>query len=100
MYSTYIKLIYFSNPCTRPTLEEEKEIKANLHKCLGRISHRKVLALYKCFIRSGTFFIFIVKFILSDKQYKNKSYSDNNEHGGSAALTHAQREMKLVENHN
>ena len=33
-------------------------------------------------------------------QYKNKSYSDNSEHHGSAALTDAQREIKCVKNYN
>ena len=33
-------------------------------------------------------------------QYKNKSYSDNNEHHGSVALTDAQHEIKLIKNYN
>ena len=33
-------------------------------------------------------------------QYKNKSYSDNNEHHGSVALTDAQHEIKWVKNYN
>ena len=33
-------------------------------------------------------------------QYKNKSYSDNNEHLGSVALTDAQHEIKWVKNYN
>ena len=33
-------------------------------------------------------------------QYKNKQYSDNNEHHGSAALTDDQHEMKWVKNYN
>ena len=32
-------------------------------------------------------------------QYKNKSYSDNNEHHGLVALTDAQHEIKLVKNY-
>ena len=32
--------------------------------------------------------------------YKNKSYSDNNEHNGSAARTDAQHEIKWVKNYN
>ena len=31
-------------------------------------------------------------------QFKNKSYSDNNKHRGSAAPTDAQRELKWIEN--
>ena len=33
-------------------------------------------------------------------KYKNKSYSENNEHYGSVALTDAQHETKLVKNYN
>ena len=33
-------------------------------------------------------------------QYKNKPYSDNNEHHGSVALTDAQREIKCAKNYN
>ena len=33
-------------------------------------------------------------------QYKNKPYSDNNEHHGSVALTDAQHEIKWVKNYN
>ena len=33
-------------------------------------------------------------------QYKNKSYSDNNEHHGSAAMTDSLHEIKLVKNYN
>ena len=33
-------------------------------------------------------------------QYKNKPYSDNNEHHGSVALTDAQHELKWIKNYN
>ena len=33
-------------------------------------------------------------------QYKNKPYSDNNEHYGSVALTDSQHEIKWVKNYN
>ena len=49
-------------------------------------------------------FLFFIYFIRHRTykliQYKNKSYSDNNEHHGSVALTDAQHEITLVKNYN
>ena len=49
-----------------------------------------------CFIY---FVIRHVTYTYKSTQYKNKSYSDNKEHHGPAALTDAQHEIKWVKNY-
>ena len=41
-----------------------------------------------------------VTYTYKNIHYKSKSYSDNNEHHGSVALTDAQHEIKWVNNYN
>ena len=48
-----------------------------------------------CYLLYQTYDIYIKSI-----QYKNKSYSNNNEHHGSVALTDAQHEIKWVKNYN
>ena len=46
------------------------------------------------------YFIRYMTYTYKSIQFKNKSYSDNNEHHGSVALTDARHEIKWIKNYN